>query len=360
MAQLVKFVSLFILVSCSFFSTVFFSSAQAEKINNLYSATWPVDDHSTGQRQRAIANAFAEVLVRVSGKESVTQSSSIRNAIGNANDYMRQYTYRKLGLAEQIVYDKPLLLVASFDSKAVLRVLRDAGQPIWSEDRPSGVFWVAVEDNGERRVAAERDDTVGVALKRAAARRGLPIKVPVMDMDDKTSIETNDVWERSIASLERASRRYTSDFVVAGQLMEDSGQWKGRWAVDMGGDTQTFSTEGATQQQAVSSMVDKITDQLSSKLAVVLSNQAQTVYIMVENIRSIDSYAKVRNHLTNLSMVKSANAIQVRGDKVLFAVDALSNVQSLISAIEIGNNLRLSSSDPMSTGGDYTMFRWVE
>ncbi|NVK20888.1 MAG: DUF2066 domain-containing protein [Kangiellaceae bacterium] len=355
MARLVKFVSLFILVSSSFFNAV-----QAEKVNNLYSATWPVDDQSTAQRQRAVANAFAEVLVRVSGKEGVTQSSSIRSAIGNANDYMRQYTYRKLGLAEQIVYDKPLLLVATFDSKAVLRVLRDAGQPIWSEDRPSGVFWVAVEEGGERRVAAERDDTVGVALKRAAARRGLPIKVPVMDMDDQTSIEVSDVWERSVGSLERASRRYTSDFVVAGQLLQDSGQWKGRWTVDMGGDNQTFTTSGATQQQAVSAMMDKIADQLSSKLAVVLSSQAQTLYIMVENIHSIDSYAKARNHLANLSMVKAVNAVQVRGDKVLFAVDALSNAQNLISAIEIGNNLRLSSSDSMSAGGDYTVFRWVD
>ncbi len=349
-----------LLTHCSFFLLLvlgmFAVPVQAERVANLYSASWPVADQSTEVRQKAMQNAFAEVLIRVSGSRSVIENSQVREALPNAQNYMRQYSYKRLSAAEQMIYERPLLLVATFDSLAVQKILKDASLPVWSENRPSGAYWIAVEENGNRRVATNANDQVTIALNRAADRRGLPIVLPMMDLEDKATVAVGDIWGRFLGPINRASERYKADYVVVGQLSQSGDQWFGRWSLDLGGTVDNISSSGTSKQQVVADLVDQIANKLAGRLAVVLSDQVLAVEIYIENIHDLEAYAGARNYLAKLGMTESVNVLQVKQDAVLFEVKVLTSPQSLIDAINIGNNLHRIPTD-QGLGGRYR-FRW--
>lgn len=352
MRRLLKQSSFFALLMTS----LFIHPAQAERIADLYSASWPVESQSTNVRQKAMTNAFAEVLIRVSGSKDVVYNSEIQAALPNAQNYMRQYSYKRLSAAEQMVYEKPLLLVATFDSQAVKKILQDASQPVWSENRPSGAFWIAIEENGSRRVATDANDAVAISLNRAASRRGLPVILPLMDLEDKSQVTVGDIWGRFTGPIKRASERYNADYVVTGQLSQSGEQWFGRWSMELGGSVENISSTAASKQQLVADLVDQVADKLASRLAVVFSGEVLAVEIYVDNIHDLEAYAGVRNYLGNLGMTESVKVLQVKADAVLFEVKVLTSPQNLIDAINIGNNLRRIPTD-QGLNGRYS-FSW--
>jgi len=350
----------YLLKHCSFFVLFILSMniipAQAERVVDLYSATWPVENQSTETRQKAMQNAFAEVLIRVSGSTDVVNNTLVREALPNAQSYMRQYSYKRLNAMEQMVYEKPLLLVATFDSRAVQQILKDASQPIWSDNRPTGSYWIAVEDGGSRRVVTDANDQIAIALNRAAARRGLPLMLPLMDLEDKSVVTVGDIWGRFTGPIKRASERYNSDYVVVGQLSQNGNQWYGRWSLDLGGSVDNISSSASSKQQVVADLVDQIANKLASRLALVLSGEVLAVEIYIDNIHDLGAYAGARNYLANLGMTESVSVLQVKQDAVLFEVKVQTSPQNLIDAINIGNNLRRIPSD-QGINGRYS-FSW--
>lgn len=315
---------------------------QAEKVQDLYTATWPVASQSGAERSRAIAESFKQALIRVSGTRDVSRSPVVQNAIANASDYLRRYSYQRLSAAEQMIFEKPLLLKATFDKQSLLSVLKSASLPIWGEDRPSGVYWIAFDNGQERQITSEDTEFVAAGLTISAGARGLPVTLPLMDIDDKSAIEFSDVWAKSSTALRNASARYATDYWVAGKLSKEGDQWQASWLVDMKGRTQSFTSTGLTSYEAIQAAVNRVADSLSSKLAVVLSEHAQEVMISVENIQDFTSFAKVQKYLNSLGMVRSASAIVVSQDRVLFKVESLTSPQNLIEAIKLGNNLQRS------------------
>ncbi|WP_223669230.1 DUF2066 domain-containing protein [Kangiella shandongensis] len=335
MAQPLKLVLVALLAFALFNQT-----SQAEKVYGLYTAVWPVESQSSAIRAQAIKKSFEQALIRVSGSREVLRSPSIKNVVANAEQYLRRYSYQKLSAAEQMIYEKPLLLKGTFDKAAILRALKQASQPIWGEERPSGIFWVAYESNGQRRIASEETAFISAGLEIAADSRGLPVSLPLMDIDDQAALEVTDVWGRFEEPIESASERYARDYWVAGQLSKSNGQWQGSWLISIQGRSERFSTVGMTSYEAMNAAVNRVADTLSSKLAVVLSEHAQEVLISVENLRDFESFAGLQKFLNSLAMVKSASAVEVAGDTVLFKVESLTAPQNLIEAITLGNNLQ--------------------
>lgn len=323
---------------------------QAEKMRDLYTASWPVADQSEKVRNRALSNALAQVLVRASGHKKVLNSSSIKSSLGDAASFMRLYSYKKLSLEEQRIYKKPLLLKVNFEPNAISNLLKSAGQPIWSDNRPSGAYWVLVDD-GSRKIAADGQDGEAIALRKAADARGLPVVLPLMDLEDKGAISAADISGKFLDPVKKASKRYSTDYVALGTVTKSGAGWSGNWVVDLGNDTMRFTTKGASSSVAVSKMVDRVANKLANRLAVVLNGQAQTDYLLVDGLYDLESYAKAQSILKNVSMVKSVNAVAVANNQVLFELELLSARQYLVDALAVSSNLRRTtlSSDLMMT-----------
>ncbi|GAA4364891.1 DUF2066 domain-containing protein [Kangiella marina] len=318
------------------------SAAKAERLTDLYTATWPVASQSSSERAQAIRNSLQQALIRASGSRNVARSPAVQSALADAESYLRRYSYQRLSASEQMIYEKPLLLKATFDKQSIVSLLKSASLPIWSEDRPAGLFWIAFDNGQERRIVSEQTQLMAAGLEIAAQSRGLPVTLPLVDIDDQMALETSDVWSRLETPIEAASKRYANDYWVAVSMSKETSQWQATWKVKLYGKVQSFSTSGLTSYEAMQGGVNRIADILAGKLAVVLSDQAQEIMISVENIIDFESYASVQKFLNSLGMVRSASAIEVSQDRVLFKVESLTAPQSLIEAIKLGNNLQLS------------------
>lgn len=259
---------LLFVASVTFIACLVAMPAKAEKLSNLYTATWPVDSQATSARTQAIKNSLQQVLIRASGSKDVVRAPAIQSALSDAESYLRRYSYQRLSAAEQMIYEKPLLLKATFDQQSIVNLLKSASLPIWGEDRPSGIFWIALDNGGERRIASDQTRSIVAALDIAAQSRGLPVSLPLMDIDDQSALEVADVWGRFEAPVEAASKRYGSDYWVAASLSEGSNQWQATWKVNLYGQTQTFTTSGLSAYEAIQGAVNRIADALASKLAV--------------------------------------------------------------------------------------------
>lgn len=354
-----------LVLTFAFFGFVFsgvFAPVHAEKMAALYTARLPVADQSEKVRNRELSNALSQVLVRASGHKKVLNASTIKARLSDAASFMRLYSYKKLSLEEQRVYKKPLLLKVSFEPNAISDLLKSAGQPIWSDNRPSGAYWILVDD-GSRKIAADGQDGEAIEARRAANHRGLPIVLPLMDLEDKGAVSAADISGKFLEPLKKASKRYGTDYVALGTVTEAAGGWSGNWVVDLGNDTMRFTTKGSSSSVAVSKMIDRVADKLSSRLAVVLSGQAQTDYLLVDGLYDLASYAKAQSILKNVSMVKSVNAVAVVDNQVLFELELLSARQYLMDALAVSSNLRRTtlSSDLMMnipTDAEPMAYQW--
>ncbi|HHH39763.1 MAG TPA: DUF2066 domain-containing protein, partial [Sedimenticola sp.] len=67
--------------------------ARAVQVAGLYQAEVPVAGQSAEQRNQAIRAAFAQVLVKVSGRPGIAARKELAAALGNAARYVQQYSY---------------------------------------------------------------------------------------------------------------------------------------------------------------------------------------------------------------------------------------------------------------------------
>src|SRR5690606_23626096 len=99
-----------------------------------------------------------------------------------------------------------------FSSGPIERTLESLGKPVWGPERPMTLLWIAIDTGGGERVLLSDSgigtdtfaDTAGVAgvspetvelaeavreqISAVAEERGLPIRFPLLDLEDLTSI----------------------------------------------------------------------------------------------------------------------------------------------------------------------------
>ena len=96
-------------------------------------------------------------------------------------------------------------LTLRFDPARVDRLLRQANEPVWGLRRPLVLLWWVDERNGSRQLMGESTAAEQwQQLSAAAVRRGLPLMLPLMDLDDSMAVASADLQERA---LDRVSGR---------------------------------------------------------------------------------------------------------------------------------------------------------
>ncbi|MES9980136.1 MAG: DUF2066 domain-containing protein, partial [Candidatus Thiodiazotropha sp. 6PLUC5] len=70
------------------------SSVYAESVTNLYEAEVPVSGQSAEARTKGIRDAFAGVLVKVSGDSSLRDNSDLAQLLKRASGLVQQYRYK--------------------------------------------------------------------------------------------------------------------------------------------------------------------------------------------------------------------------------------------------------------------------
>jgi hypothetical protein len=321
---------------------------------SLYEARVAVAGQDPTSLQQGLSQALAQVVVKVGGQKSLLQQPAIATALRDPNRYMLQFGYQS-GTQP----GSPLMLVASFQPDTVKQLLRGSGLPIWPENRPAILVWLAIDDGNERNiVAGEHRADLAQQLKEAAETRGLTVALPLGDLEDRMALGENELWQLQRKAVEHASQRYGNDTILYGRLaINSSGKLLGSWQLLHRGSERNFDGSGNDIAQYLQNGIDSVADWLATKYAVTTQVGAGgAITLVVENIDSYQQYAAALGYLQKLEAISRLSVQRAQGAEVQFAA-TVSDMAQFDRMISLDNRLQPVASDPAATGEH--RYRWV-
>ncbi|MGB0360399.1 MAG: DUF2066 domain-containing protein [Endozoicomonas sp.] len=337
-----------------------FSDAHAAVVKGLYSQEVPVEGQNTLQRSEAMSQAFADVLVKVAGQREVLSNPLIQSALSTPETYIREFSYR----TEDVSENRQQYFQAIFDERAVNQLLEKASVSIWGKNRPATLIWLAIE-GPESRTLVNSADELPKVFGQAFSQRGLPSLFPLMDVEDAAFISAIDVWGGFSGKILQASKRYGSQSVLSGRLTEDSGLYYGRLNLIFRENSQSALIKGLDSQGVALLASDLVGSILSHHYAVNTSNVSSKVSLTVENVGTLDDYAKLIKYLERVNAVREVEVANVRGSVLGLELTIDGSENQLADALALGRSLepvRLSnaqsSSDPVNDIAPM-VYRWT-
>lgn len=320
--------------------------ARAVEVTWLYEALVPVADQSAGARLDAAREGLLQVLTRVTGLPSVPRSEALEGALAAPDLYFNQFVFERAepspdpdaaggeqgGSREQ----GELLLRLQFVPSAVLRLVREAGLPVWRSERPSVIAWLAEDDGQGRHILASGvEHPVVRALEDRAWERGVPLQLPLMDLDDQLQVEPGAVWGRLSQSLVAASERYAADIILIGRLrIEGEDRWAGSWEFWVDGEVRALDQAGEPPEVVGGAAIDLLADELVQRYAV-FDRGVRELRLGVSAVRGPTDYAQLMGYLSGLEFVDDVRVVSARGDRLDLALRTTADAERLLAMFRV-------------------------
>ncbi|HKU16778.1 MAG TPA: DUF2066 domain-containing protein [Steroidobacteraceae bacterium] len=318
--------SRFLCLSLALLSTVFvLAPARAVTVSDLYETAQPVEN----SRDAAFVEALKTVLVRVSGQRDAPAR------VGAPVNDPRQYVQRFGFTADNV-------LEVGFDSTSVDRLLSSAGLPIWGRERPATVVMFGVEEAGGawRWLAADTPAAERDAIAKVARERGLPLKWPVMDAQERAEASSDG------PGLLQAAARYEANAVLLGRSRGGVVQWT------------LLSNDGAAQKTGGIEDGVHLTADTFAHVFATAAGSLGSVIVEVAGIANLDAYAATLNYLEGMTLVRGVALEQVAGDKMRFRLAVRGDATTLRRAIALDHRLVPTDGSDGTSAGDRLAFRY--
>jgi hypothetical protein len=336
-------------------------TAHAAVVTGLYEASVPVPDQSAAARHVALQQALAAVLVKVTGERSAGGVPALTGLLQNPSQFLQQYRYEQApstnGTSALTYYDLTrigtpaipltgLLLSARFDPEVVDQAVRAAHEPLWGQERPATLVWLALQDGANVSIVSTSGNSAIVqAMNSAAQQRGVPLVFPAMDAVDQQAIGVPDITEDNGARIQQASQRYKPDATLVGSIyMTTPGQYAARWQLTVGKQTASWTTPPSDLASVAADGVQTMARNYASWFALAPDAPGLNgVTLSVGGISSVDAYAKVLAYLGKLTPVKSVQVTRVDNQTVYFSLDTRGSLANLRQAVLLGDLLKTAA-----------------
>ena len=339
------------------------SGVRADEVRNLYAADAEVVDKSDEARRAGFGMALLEVVIKVSGSRGAAGNPVIVAATQAPERYVQQFRYENLPAPPPDAGDagtvKPAFgLKVQFDARAVDGLIREAGLPVWGRVRPSVLMLVAIESAGVRELLSS-DDARGWAgfVEAIAAKRAIPVVLPLMDLEDRQVLRASDVWAGFEDNVRRAAERYQSEGVLLGRVYElTPNYWEARWRLLLDDGRSEWVDQGEGLDAVLLAGVHESADRLASRFGGVTgATVASGVQLDVTGVRTLRDYARTLEYLGSLDEVSRVEVTRVAGESVSFRVDARGGPQAVRQVIALGRTLAEEAGANPSGGLSYRL-----
>ncbi len=319
----------------------------AVEVYGLYEAETAVADKSAAARNEALGRLLMTVATKVSGQRDLGGNAALTEAAGQPAAYVQQFRYRTLeaGAAEgggAAETGSGLVLWARFDARAVEDLLTRAGLAVWGRIRPSVLVWLAAERGDERElVGADDAGPLVSVLEQTSAQRGVPLVLPLLDLEDRSQLSVSDVWAGFDEAVLQTSQRYQSKTVLVGRVYQVLPTlWEARWRLYLGQTLQEWSTQGGALKAAVEQGVHEAADMLAARFATRRTGSGTAdVALAVSGVRTLEDYARTLHYLRSLDITDAVRVTHVEMDEVSFRLLARGGEDALEQVISFSRTL---------------------
>ena len=346
-------------------------AAYGATLPDLYEGNVPVPDQSAAARRIALQQILAAVLVKITGERNTAGVPALVSLIQNPNQFLQQYRYEQSptdGNASSAVtvtyYDLTrtgapaiaptgLVLSAKFDPEVLDHAVRAAHEPLWGQERPATLVWLAIQDESSKIIlsAADNNSVIMQAMTGAADQRGVPLIFPRMDTQDRQAVGFPDISADDANRIQQASQVYKPNAILVGSIyLTTPGQYAARWQLTAGAESQVWTTPPDTLTNVAVGGIQTAADHYAQWFAVGADATGMNgVPVTVAGITSVDAYAKVLAYLSGLTAVKAVQVTRVENQTVYFSVDTRGDPDNLQQAALLGGLLK-----PMMPAGSIT------
>ncbi|WP_105903506.1 DUF2066 domain-containing protein [Vibrio gangliei] len=282
----------------------------------------------------AWSQGLEQVLVKASGDANIANNSVVKKALRDGSDYLAKFKYGTL--------DGQKSLDMQYNPKQITALLQQANATYWPAERENLLVWLVQDDNVQRQIGWEQSGLTSVEqLQQAAKQAGLPITLPLGDMDDMTKISATDIWGNFPAPLEAASVRYPVDAVLVLKLTQNGKSSELNWQLydsapqnieqnpqpTLTGIESTKDTDAADAGQTIQLAMGKVSQYYAQKNKP--SGNAQVaegaLWANFTGIQSAPAFFKLERLLNGLDSVATVQVQSIQADTVTFDVQLLTN-----------------------------------
>ncbi|WP_210668632.1 DUF2066 domain-containing protein [Pseudomonas protegens] len=211
------------------------ATALAENVSGLYQVREPVTGQGAEARTAATAKALDTLVLRLTGDPKAAQSPALAGLRKDPQQIINQVG-SEAGPPESVLVE--------FDPGSTERALRKAGLALWGSNRPSILGWW-LNDSVEGSSLVGDGQASAQPLRRAAQHRGLPLRLPLADLQEQLVANAKQIEGSDPAPLREASERYGADALLAVHAQEADGKWQGKWQLWLGDQREQGTAEGA-------------------------------------------------------------------------------------------------------------------
>lgn len=317
------------------------SAINAIEMSGLYKGRVEVAGQTFQDRKAAYKTALQQVIVRVSGDVKVLSKPQIKTLLAEPTRFLSQYSF--------VTEAETLWLEASFNPEMINQALSDQNINIWGSRRPESLWWMVVESPEQRKIVAHDDPDIAPRILKRANYRGLPVVLPLMDLDDQFAIEMTDIRGRFVSAVENASQRYQPEALVLARVFQQSiansdslsRVWIGQVTLSIQG--QTFETTISRGQQADiwPLLIDWVSDQIAQQYSV---NSTYTgsdhIVITLENLASAAEVVRVQAFFKTLSAVEQVQVIQLDSRGIAFSIALKTPKDNFLRALSLDSQVQ--------------------
>ena len=384
--------------------------AQALPVTGLYSEQVAVANESDAERSRAFREALQAVILRVTGETQWLDHPAIIAAVENAQSYVEAIGYSSEIVAvpaeaaalpaqksettdttvsietpaaeveptaatpepddTQLAVSAPATpstreqryIDVDFSSALIDELLTAANIPIWDSNRPSVLVWMALQDEAGNRslMTSDINDDIIELIQEFADRRGLPVLFPVLDFEDRRSLNEDLVWTLNEEAIRKASNRYGADSILTGRLhFTASGELVGLWQFLFQNEADVFDGFSTDLREYLHGPLARVTSQLASYFAIVPeSATTEMVQLRIDGVGSLQEYSSLLSYVSGLGLVESVSPAQLDGERLELRLGLVGDAQQLFELIALDRDL-LPIEGGATDGSDVLHYRWT-
>lgn len=320
---------------------------------DVYRTEVVLDENDVDSEKAARAAGFQQVIIKASGDKNSASNPVVLKASRQSSQYLTQISYGEhLG-------GKTLKML--FNPPQIQSLLRQAELPFWSDVRSNLVVWIVEESQFQREILWEQSGSSAMnQFKYFADLRGLPVTIPVGDIDDVVSITAPELWGGFVSPISAASQRYSGDAVLVVRIQQSASQSTVRWTLY--DEKPAFMAESKRQPLSgfsrgethvtLEQVVDEVSNYYAERSAVRNSGELTgTVDVQFLNITSSNRFFALEKLLKEKNSVASISVEKVVGNEVTFTVNLLSSIEEFEEELLQSDNIEKLEIDILPSVG---------